>query len=391
MQVHDLRFVTDADVYKAGEFAATLHRDENGAITFIYDQDYVARGGAPVSLSLPVGAPPMKTTRGGLPPFFAGLLPEGFRLTELIKDVKTSPDDELSLLLAVGQDTPGDVQIVPKGAKLAQVAPLVTVDEAADFSSLRLARDKAALPGVQAKASSEMITLPAAQRGASALLKLSPKDYPHLVQNEFLHLAAAKRLGFPVVETQIVHDQKGEAGLLVRRFDRYQSEGVQRRLPFEDAGQIMGIVPAQKYSVNTEDLILRVSDAAFAPEPAKFALYTQFVFSWLVGNGDLHAKNVALLNDGKKWQVSPIYDVVCTLLYRDKTMALPIDGRVNNLRRRHWEGLAEAVGLLPKSRDLAIARALKASANVRLEDVGITGSPLNGTLRELRHRRGELA
>lgn len=153
----------------------------------------------------------------------------------------------------------------------------------------------------------------------------------------------------------------------------------------------MGIVPAQKYSVNTEDLILRVCGAAFAPEAAKFALYTQFVFSWLVGNGDLHAKKVALLNDGTQWQVSPIYDVVCTFLYGDKTMALPIDGRVSNLRRRHWDGLADAVGLPPKSRYLAIARALKASANLRLEDIGIMGSPLNGTLRELRHRRGELA
>ena len=45
---------------------------------------------------------------GGLPPFFAGLLPEGHRLAVLRRDVETSADDELTLLLAVGADAPGD-------------------------------------------------------------------------------------------------------------------------------------------------------------------------------------------------------------------------------------------------------------------------------------------
>ena len=67
MKLHDLRFVADADVYKAGSSAATLRRDSGGTTTFEYDADYLRRGGAPVSLSLPVGAPPVETTNGGLP------------------------------------------------------------------------------------------------------------------------------------------------------------------------------------------------------------------------------------------------------------------------------------------------------------------------------------
>ncbi len=52
---------------------------------------------------------------GALPPFFSGLLPAGRRLTALRSAVKTSADDELTLLLAVGADTIGDVQILPHG------------------------------------------------------------------------------------------------------------------------------------------------------------------------------------------------------------------------------------------------------------------------------------
>ncbi|MSS83655.1 type II toxin-antitoxin system HipA family toxin [Actinomycetaceae bacterium WB03_NA08] len=391
MERSQLRFVADADVYKQGALAATLHRDEGGTTTFVYDDDYVGRGGAPVALSLRIGDTPVVTPSGGLPPFFAGLLPEGFRLSQLIKDVKTSPDDELSLLLAVGQDTPGDVQVVPHGAPLTAAAPLVNADEPLDFSSLHLSADTSALPGVQAKASSQMVTLPTTSRGASAILKLTPKDYPRLVHNEAIHLSAAKHLGFPVAQAHIVHDKRGEAGLLVRRFDRHVDNGVEHRLPLEDAGQIMGIVPAQKYSVNTEELILAVANVAAASEAAKLALYTQFVFSWLTGNGDLHAKNVSLLQTRGRWQVSPLYDVVCTLLYGDDTMALPVDGRTKNLRRRHWDNLADAISLPPRARDRAITRALRATSQVNLEDVGITGSPLNGTLRELRYRRSEIA
>lgn len=107
-----LRHIQRADVYKAGERTALLERDPTGAVTFSYREGY---SGPAVASTLPVTADRVTTPGGGLPPFFAGLLPEGHRLTVLCRAVKTSPDDELSLLLAVGADTPGDVQVVPAG------------------------------------------------------------------------------------------------------------------------------------------------------------------------------------------------------------------------------------------------------------------------------------
>ena len=40
---------------------------------------------------------------------------KGARLNAVIAATKTSSDDELSLLLAVGEDTVGDVRVVPQG------------------------------------------------------------------------------------------------------------------------------------------------------------------------------------------------------------------------------------------------------------------------------------
>lgn len=56
------------------------------------------------------------TIGGAVPAFFAGLLPEGVRLGVVISSTKTSADDHLTLLLAIGADTVGNVGVVPSGA-----------------------------------------------------------------------------------------------------------------------------------------------------------------------------------------------------------------------------------------------------------------------------------
>jgi HipA-like protein len=85
---------------------------------FSHLPEFVGEGGARVTTTLPVTAEPEFRTAGAVPPFFAGLLPEGRRLSALRAAMKTSGDDELSLLLAVGGDTVGDIQILPEGADL---------------------------------------------------------------------------------------------------------------------------------------------------------------------------------------------------------------------------------------------------------------------------------
>src|SRR5947208_8159503 len=108
-----IRSVDVADVYKAGRLAARLRRTAGG-VEFAYLPDYLDDGVA-VATTLPLSATPRLTPAGAVPPFFAGLLPEGRRLSSLRRAVKTSADDELSLLLAVGRDPLGDTQVVPAG------------------------------------------------------------------------------------------------------------------------------------------------------------------------------------------------------------------------------------------------------------------------------------
>lgn len=387
-----LKFVRQADVYKAGILAGHLSRTDHGTVVFTYTAGYLAAGVRPVATTLPLAMGPVEAPSGALPSFFSGLLPEGHRLTVLKDAVKTSLGDELSLLLAVGADVPGDVQIVPAGDSPAEPMPLADTShpEDLDFAALTDAVDTHGLPGVQAKASASMLTTPLALADRRYLLKLDPPRHPHLVLNEAVHLTGAKALRIPVARHSVVADRNGLPGLLVERFDRTQGDGLQR-LALEDAAQVLNLPPASKYAVSSEELVEALAGMCKAKPIAVRNLYLQFVFAWLTGNGDLHAKNASIL-EGRQggWAVSPMYDIPCTLLYGDDTMALTISGKVKNLKAKHWQDFAAGIGLPERAVTAANNVALTAAAAINLSALPFTGSPLNGALRELRFRRAEL-
>ena len=400
-----LKFVRNADVYKAGVLAGHLDRTDRGSVVFSYASGYLTSGTSPVATTLPLTQDPVESPSGALPAFFSGLLPEGHRLTVLKDAVKTSLADELSLLLAIGADVPGDVQIVPAGKAPVEPKPLADTSrpEHLDFAALADAVDLHGLPGVQNKASASMLTTPLALAGRRYLLKLDPPLHPNLVVNEAAHLTGAKGLKIPVAGHRVVTDRNGLPGLLVERFDRIQDgkdgkevkdgkdDDVPVRLPLEDAAQVLNLPPASKYAVSSEEAVIALAGLCRARPVAVRNLYLQFVFAWLTGNGDLHAKNVAVLAGRHgAWAVAPVYDIPCTLLYGDDTLALTVAGKVKGLRARHWQEFAAAIGLPARAAAAANTLALRAAAAIDLTALPFTGSPLKAALRELRFRRAEM-
>ncbi|GAA1536096.1 type II toxin-antitoxin system HipA family toxin [Nocardioides humi] len=334
--LESLRFVERADVHKAGEHAATLTRVAEG-VEFRYRTAWLEAGGQPVATSLPVTPDPVVTPGGALPSYFAGLLPEGRRLGVLRRETKTSADDELTLLLAVGADAIGDVQAVPDGAAPTEVPPRIAIDDIgrASFAELLdelgVRAQRAALPGVQDKTSAAMINLPIARAGERHILKLNPVgELPHLVENEAFFLDAARRSGLTVPAHELVTDRDGAPGLLVRRFDRVTVEGKVRALAVEDGCQAADRPPADKYRLGADRVFAALTAVCDAPAVAGRDLLRQLAFAFLTGNGDAHAKNFTVLQDlSGEWRASPAYDLPCSQVYGDHTMALAVDGRTD--------------------------------------------------------------
>lgn len=389
----DLRAVQRAEVYKAGRPAATLTRGE-GSLTFAYLPGYA---GPPVARTLRLGAS-VTTYGGAVPAFFAGLLPEGRRLRAVQRAAKTSADDDLTLLLMVGSDTVGDVTVFPEGADPVAAPPAVA---ASDLTTIRFADllaetgfvDRRALPGVQDKLSAGMITLPVRFAGTDAIIKLDPPDYPDAVVNESFFLAVARRLRQPVVESELVHDADGRPGLVVRRFDRLDGG---RKLAVEDATQLLGRYPADKYAVTSEDAAGAVAAACAAPLVAARNVFQQFALAWLTGNGDLHGKNLAVVQQPSgEWRVAPVYDVPSTLPYGDRSMALSLQGATEGLSRRRFLAFGSALGLPGRAVASALDEVLAATDGVLGQlDAGAlpwTANVRRAVVRQLGRRRRDLA
>ncbi|MBA3418058.1 MAG: HipA domain-containing protein [Geodermatophilaceae bacterium] len=331
--LQSLRGVERADVLKQGRRAASLTRTEDG-VEFRYLREWVLRDGPAVATTLPVGPNPVTRPGGAVPAYFAGLLPEGRRLGALRREVKTSADDELSLLLAVGADAIGDVQVLPADTELQVIPPQVVIDDIGQMrfadllADLGIRAQRAALPGVQDKTSAAMLNLPVTRAGERYILKLNPPEYRFLVENEAFFLEAARRSGLAVPSAHTAVDADGSVGLLVRRFDRITIDGGPAALAVEDGCQVCGRPPADKYVLGTERVFAALSKVCDARAVAARTLLMQLAFAYVTGNGDAHAKNFSVLqsSDGE-WRPSPLYDVPSSQPYGDTTVAMSIGGR----------------------------------------------------------------
>ena len=96
-----------AKVYVHAHFAGVLEEIEKGKKYRFYYLDTYA--GEPVSLTMPLSQKIYEYDR--FPPFFDGLLPEGFMLDALLRGQKIDRDDFMRQIIAVGHDMVGSVTI----------------------------------------------------------------------------------------------------------------------------------------------------------------------------------------------------------------------------------------------------------------------------------------
>ncbi len=230
--------------------------------------------------------------------------------------------------------------------------------------------DRIALPGVQDKVSGQMLNVPVQGRSTSYILKLNPPEFPHFVENELFFFRAAARTRITVAEVELVHDKVGEPGLLVHRFDRIHEDGNVRLLAVEDACQVLGRWPGDKYIISTEEAITGLAQCCRAPGVAALELYRLLVFAYLSGNGDLHAKNLAILHDAQgEWRVTPAYDLPSSAVYGDRTMALPLGGVIR--QQLSWpmlRNLGKEIGI-PERLAADVIREQTSAARIWIEEL----------------------
>lgn len=202
----------------------------------------------------------------------------------------------------------------------------------------------------------------------------------------------AKGLGIPVSAHRIIHDRDGEPALMVERFDRVPGESRQSALAVEDGCQLLNIYPADKYNVSAEQVVGALSSVCASRIVAVRNAYLQLLFAWLTGDGDVHAKNLSVVQSTSgEWRMSPVYDVTSTLVYGDTTTALAMGGRSEGFIRKHLLELGLSVGLALPAATSALEGALRATASLIPQlETGVLPFDQNLTrrwIRQLNRRR----
>ncbi len=402
MDIDRLKGIERALVVKNGVNVGTLERTTHGAV-FRYDPKWSGDG---IAYSMPPTRSEYAVRGENLHPFFANLLPEGRRLTALVKAVKTSADDLFSLFIAAGSDTIGDVSVQIEGAPkprdlsvphdLSQVNFLELFERSISASTVEERARDVSTSGVQPKVSAAMISFPVSlwKRGPS-LLKLDPPEYPGLVKNEHFFLTAAKLSGLNTPDHAIVHDRDGKEGLLVKRFDRILKRGASiGSIHQEDGCQLLDRYPSEKYRISTSVLVEALCNVVSAPIIETLSFLRLLAFSYLIGNGDLHAKNVSVATDPKSGRIrlTPAYDLVSTIPYGDTKMALEFEGRTDNISRSDFIAFAGRFDLRAPAVEAMLDEVLAATTEwrPRLEELALPSKRLQQLSKLIDKRTGDL-
>lgn len=292
------------------------------AYLFACDPDSAPEAAA--GLAMPQRVQPYRFAQ--LHPLFQMNLPEGFVLEQLRLRLAKSTGgmDPLLLLTLLGGDTQigrlryaleGQAPVAaPGGLRLAEL--LAGEGSRALFASLvdrYLMRT--GLSGVQPKVLVPETLAPnkAAWPTPEFIVKSGLEAYPGLAINEFVCMTIARQAGLPVPEFHLSVD--GEL-FVMRRFDRAADGSA---LGFEDFAVLAGRGTADKYSGSYEMLakLLRLYVDGSHQRAALDQLFDRVALSCLLGDGDAHLKNFAVLYPGLAGPVTlaPAYDIVCTLHY----------------------------------------------------------------------------
>lgn len=168
------------------------------------------------------------------------------------------------------------------------------------------------------------------------ILKPQSESYPELPQNEAVTMSLAALIGIEVPVHGLVYSKDVSMTYFVKRFDRV---GVNKKIPLEDFAQLLGEDRQTKYESSMEKVITVIQNFCTYPKIELVKLFKLTLFNFLTGNEDMHLKNFSLITRDPIISLSPAYDLLnstIALSQPKEEMALPLNGKKNNLRKKDF-------------------------------------------------------
>lgn len=165
------------------------------------------------------------------------------------------------------------------------------------------------------------------------ILKPQHPYFASLPEIEDLTMKLAALVDIETPPHGLVYAKDNSLTYFIKRFDRF---GRNKKRMQEDFAQLTGHSRDTKYNSSIEEVVRVVETHCTFPAIENIRLFRLILFSFLVGNEDLHLKNFSLIGRDGCILLSPAYDLVNTTLVLPHTpeeMALPLKGKKKGFRK----------------------------------------------------------
>ena len=378
-----LRLATAPNNRAAVAFTVAWHGDVVGQLNYDgAEWRWVGTADAPALVR--------ETRPGSLPPFIEALLPEGW-----LADVLARRNERD--VLRSGSRYMSNIAIVADPAELAALPPDVVEGRLAQFNdeglftgryegpakqsledsfqqrlaNLYAARHTPRLSGIQIKAPMHLtqdgVLTDAREAPFTHILKpAGTGGFEDLPVVEWIDLNLARAAGFETPEAALIDMPEGmPPALIVERFDIRRSGNDTHRIAMEDFCSVLDQPASAKYEGTLERMVRALRPLSTDPAADVETLFRRTLFAWLIADGDMHLKNLALLKVADAGadrfgtiRLAPVYDAVTTILFpglEHDRMALKLNGKDSRLTPKDFLSAARTIGLLHRDASTLIA------------------------------------
>ena len=227
------------------------------------------------------------------------------------------------------------------------------------------------LSGVQIKApmclEPDGTLIPALDRPFTHILKpAGTAGFDTLPVVEWLCLELGRAAGFDVPAAALIDMPDGMApALVVERFDIRRDAKDRRFMAMEDFCSVLDLPASAKYDGTIERMARGMRALSTDPAADIDTLFRRAIFAWLIADGDMHLKNLALLKTAElraqrftTVRFAALYDAVTTRVFpglAGDLMALKLNGKDDRLTRQDFMTLARTIDLRAGDAALGLA------------------------------------
>ena len=196
------------------------------------------------------------------------------------------------------------------------------------------------------------------------ILKPQTEEYQALPEAEYLVMSMARATKIKTVPFALVRipSSNDRFAYITKRIDRVKKAKKVQMLAMEDFCQLENRLTSDKYKGSYERCANVVLNYSHSSGLDIADLFLRIVFSFAIGNSDMHLKNFSLIETEEGsgvYQLSDAYDMlpVNVIMPQDKEqLALTLNGKKQNIRRKDFIVFAEACGLNRKSAEKMIEK-----------------------------------